>query len=141
RFISSVLLSGPDSNRDWRKIRGSRHSVLAPRTTRSMDVQGNVPIQMTGMRDDQAQLGIEFIPVAGGNSEGSLPRRMAHLDVWVGLEDQAKAAHEPLCHDVVRKTCRKRQARRHQIPGKQLGLGRIKHQLLTAGAHWMLECD
>jgi hypothetical protein len=27
-FISSVLPSGPDSNRDWRKIRGSRHAWL-----------------------------------------------------------------------------------------------------------------
>ena len=28
RFISSVLLSGPDSNQDWRKIRGSRQFEL-----------------------------------------------------------------------------------------------------------------
>src|SRR5690606_17464364 len=28
RFISSVLLSGPDSNQDWRKIRGSRQRAL-----------------------------------------------------------------------------------------------------------------
>ncbi|MFT4893643.1 MAG: hypothetical protein ACI8QU_000425, partial [Devosia litorisediminis] len=29
-FISSVLLSGPDSNPTWRKIRGSRHNTCNP---------------------------------------------------------------------------------------------------------------
>lgn len=44
RFISSVLLSGPDSNRDWRKIRGSRHLTPFERVTavNALDRDGHI---------------------------------------------------------------------------------------------------
>lgn len=88
---------------------------------RSVDARGPAPGEVARVRDDQAELGVQLIPIARGDWEGEGGDVLDHLDPGRRRDDQAEPAGEPAFEILIRQAVRQREAGGHHVAAEQFG--------------------